>query len=617
MRGAQTYLSFLSRPVVDVINFLRTQPPFDRLSEPELERVVESIEVVRFPQGSQILVRGGRPSHALYLIYEGTVRLEHDGQPVQVLEEGELFGYASLLSHNPPAFDVVAEEDTVTYQIPEAAFRPLLEHPPLAEFFLKGLSERLQRASSLESSPLTGDDMATPVEALMMRPPVFVSAEARVAEAAQTMRQAWVSSVLVNSEPPGIITDRDLRSRVLAEELGPDTPVRQVMSQPLKTLAADTPVYGALLLMLQENIHHLPLTRQGRIVGVITDTDLLRHRTKSPLYLLKRVEHLAGYDDLAHYALEVAGMVKALFEGGLDVIQIGRIVASLNDALLRRLLNLAEAELGPPPTPYAWIVFGSEGRQEQTLLTDQDNALIYGGDSPAVQLYFERLAGRVVEGLKQAGFPSCPGGYMATHWHRPLSEWIRLFKTWIYTPEPQALLEAAIFFDYRRVHGNLSLEPLEEILGKAGKQGLFLAHLARAALEFQPPLGFFRRIRAEEEGVDLKKGGIAPIVGLARLYGLEVGTAARSTLARLEAAGQTGTLSREGAELLAEAFRFTLYLRLREQLRAYQAAGQTPTNRVKLEQLSAVERRHLKEAFLAIREAQGLTAMRFQTGRLG
>jgi CBS domain-containing protein len=349
---------------------------------------------------------------------------------------------------------------------------------------------------------------------------------------------------------------------------------------------------------------------------VITDTDLLRHRVKSPLYLLKRVEKLSGVETLARYALDIAGTVEMLFESGLDVVQIGRIVASLNDALLKRLLELAEAELGPPPTPYTWLVLGSEGRQEQALLTDQDNALVYGQDSAEARAYFEALTNQVVTRLIQAGFPPCPGGYMATHWRYPLSEWERLFTQWVQIPEAQALLEAAIFFDFRQVHGELTPEPLEAVYLRAGERGLFLAHLARAGLKFQPPLGFFRRIRAEEGGVDLKKGGIAPIVALARLYALEVGTTARSTLARLEAAGQAGTLSREGAELLAEAFRFLLYLRLREQLRAYRA-GETPGNRVRLERLSPLERRHLKEAFLAIRETQELTALRFQTGRLG
>jgi CBS domain-containing protein len=609
-----TPLIFIEK-TVETKEFVRAQHPFDCLKEDDLERVVQSLEPAHFPRGRQILTRSGPPSRYLYLIRQGAVRLEFEGQVVQVLEEGEVFGYPSVLSRQAPSFDMVAEEDTLAYQIPENIFHQLLEHPPFAEFFLKSLSERLQQASSLELSPLAGD-MATPVEALITRPPVFVSAEASVAEAAQAMRQAGISSVMVAGDPPGIITDRDLRSRVLAEGLGPETLVRQVMSRPLKTLPVDTPVYGALLFMLQEHIHHLPLARHGEIIGVITDTDLLRHRTKSPLYLLKRVRRLAGDDDLARYALDIAGMVEALFEGRLDVAQIGRIVTSLNDALIKRLLTLAEEELGSPPMPYAWIVFGSEGRQEQTLLTDQDNALIYAEDGPTAGIYFERLAQRVVSGLMKAGFPLCPGGYMATRWRRPLQEWEKLFRTWVHTPEPQALLEAAIFFDFRRVHGLLPLNSLEEIFLKAGERGLFLAHLARAALGFQPPLGFFRQIRQEEGGVDLKLGGIAPIVGLARLYALEVGDPSRSTLARLKAAGQAGTLSQNGAELLAEAFRFILHLRLREQLRAYRG-GETPTNRVRLERLSSLERRHLKEAFLAIREAQGLTAMHFQTERLG
>jgi CBS domain-containing protein len=596
------------------IDFVSKQPPFDRLDEADLEEIGQALELAHFPRGSQILARGGNPSQALYLICEGAVRLEREGQVVQVLEEGEFFGYISLLSRQSPPFDVVAEEATLIYQIKENVFHDLLDRPPFAEFFLKSLSERLQQTAGLETSPLAGN-MTLPVEVLISRPPVYIRAEASVAEAARTMRQARISSVLVSDEPPGIITDRDLRSRVLAESLGPETPVRRVMTRPLKTLPADTLVYEALLVMLQDNIHHLPLTRQGQVVGVITDTDLLRHHTKSPFYLLKRVQRLAEKDALAQHALDVAGMAETLFAGGLDVAQIGRIVASLNDALIKRLLVLAEEELGPPPAAYAWIVFGSEGRQEQSLLTDQDNALVYAEDSPTTQAYFEQLARRVIQDLIRAGFPPCPGGYMATTWRYPLAEWERRFREWVHTPEPQALLEAAIFFDFRVIHGTLALDSLEEIFLRAGKQGLFLAHLARTALGFQPPLSFFHRIREDEDGVDLKKGGIAPIVGLARLYALEAGAVARPTLDRLEAAGQWGTLSRDGAELLAEAFRFILSLRLREQLRAYRA-GEQPGNRVRLEQLSALERRHLKESFLAIREIQALTAMHFHTDRL-
>jgi CBS domain-containing protein len=280
------------------------------------------------------------------------------------------------------------------------------------------------------------------------------------------------------------------------------------------------------------------------------------------------------------------------------------------------LLRLAEQELGPPPCPYAWIVFGSEGRQEQILLTDQDNALIYRDDTPQACQYFSQLAQQVVNGLIQAGFPPCSGGYMATNWLRPLKEWKQLFKSWVETPEPQALLEASIFFDLRAVYGALNIDSLDKILLNAGKNALFLAHMARNALGFQPPLGFFRRIVEEEGGVDLKKGGLMPIVNLARLYALAAGAPARSTLARLEAIKHNSDLGKDKAEILIEAFHFFLHLRLREQLRTYQA-GRLPGNRVPLDALLPLERINLKEVFLAIREIQNLTGQAFQIGRLG
>jgi CBS domain-containing protein len=597
------------------LDFIQSCPPFNRLSEAGLTAVVQTLEIALYPPGSHILVQDGLLSQYLYLIRRGAVRLERDEKPLQVLEEGELFGFVSLLSGHSPAFEVVTEEETELYQTPAEVFRRLLEEPAFAEFFLKGLGERLHLAAKGDRSPV-GGDLTAPVALLITRPPVFVEPAAKVVEAARQMRQARISSILVNGQPPGIITDRDLRIRVLAEGLGPETPVHQIMSQPLMSLPHDTQVYHALLFMLEENIHHLPLTRQGQIVGVITDTDLLRHQSKSPLYLLKQVERIADARPLANYQLEVTDMVEVLFRGGLDVAQIGRIISTLNDTLIKRLLRLAEAELGPPPTAYAWIVFGSEGRQEQTLLTDQDNALIYQEETLETESYFKSLSERVVNGLIQAGFPPCRGGYMATKWRYSLAEWERRFKQWLETPKPEALLEAGIFFDFRPVHGELDLVPLEELLQTAGSRQLFMAHLARAALEFQPPLGFFRRIVEEEGGVDLKKGGVTPIISLARLYALYLGAPARSTLARLEAIGQAGILDGERVELLREAFRFISHLRLREQLQMIRA-GQVPENRAPLKSLSALERRNLKEAFLVIRETQEMTETYFQTGRLG
>jgi CBS domain-containing protein len=388
------------------------------------------------------------------------------------------------------------------------------------------------------------------------------------------------------------------------------------MSAPAKTLPARTPLFEALSFMVRQGIHHLPLEQDGRIVGLITDTVFMRQQTKSPLYLLRRLERTRNPGDLTGYGKELTGVAESLLLGGLGASEIGRSVSSLNDQLIRTLLRLGEERLGPPPTPYAWIVFGSEGRMEQALLTDQDNALIYQEDTPAAAVYFEQLAAFVVDGLIQAGFPPCPGGYMATHWRKPLSEWEQLFRRWLETPKPQELLEAQIFFDFRPVYGELSLEPLERIVAQGADQGIFLAQLAKASLQFRPPIGFFRQIKEEDGGVDIKKGGIAPIVSLARVYALEARSQAKGTVERLQAAARENKLSQEGAETLIEAFGFLMRLRLREQLSALRR-GEPPSNKVPLESLSPLERRHLKEAFLQVREMQEAMSQHFHTDRLG
>jgi CBS domain-containing protein len=597
-----------------MLDFIRAQPPFRTLSGPKFALIDQTAEALQVDQGSYILSQGGAPSQYLYLIRAGAVRYVRDGQIIQVLEEGEMFGYPSMLSREAAGANVIAEEPLSLYRIPEKTFRELIDNAQFAEYFLENLSERLRHTQSVEINPL-GGDLTTPVGSLSNRAPVTVPPTATVALAAQIMRDAGVASVLVTDEPPGIITDRDFRIRVLAAGLGPETSIYDIMSRPLRSLPVDTPVHGAMLFMLEENIHHLALTEEGQVVGIVTAGDILRHQAKNPLYMLKRLEKLENADSLAQYALEIAGMVETLFKSGLGVRQIGRVIASLNDALMRRLLRLAEEEFGPPPTPYAWIVFGSEGRMEQLLLTDQDNALVYLKDSAKARSYFEKLGRRVVDTLIQAGFPPCPGGYMATRWNRPLAAWERLFESWVHTPEPKALLEAAIFFDFRAVHGELSLEPLERIILEAKESGIFLAHMANAALEFRPPLGFFSRIRTEEGFVDLKAGGITPVVSLARIFTLEAGGRSRSTLERLEAAAKAGTLSQVGAETLIETYRFFLQLRLRDQLAALKS-GQSPDNKVQLEALSPVEKRHLKEGFLAIREMQEATSHRL-AGMMG
>jgi CBS domain-containing protein len=473
------------------------------------------------------------------------------------------------------------------------------------------LGPALETNQGLEASRIR-EELTIPLGALASKPLVAVGPDVPVAEAARAMRDAHASAALVTAEPPGIVTHRDLGDRVLAAGLEPHTPVGAVMSRPLELFPDSMPVFEALGRVLELRVHHLPVTRGGQVVAILRDTDLLRHRLPSPLPLLSRIEDLRRLADVPDdYSREVASIAETLFEGGLGIAQIGHVVAALNDALVRRLLALAEHELGPPPCPYAWIVLGSEGRQEQVLLSDQDNALVYLEDVHDAGVYFHSLAKRVVGGLIRAGFPRCPGGYMATSWCKSLAEWEALFGQWVEVPEPQALLEAQIFLDFRTVHGRgLTLEPLDRILASGGRRGLFLHNFARAALRFRPALGPMGRIRTSGGWIDLKAGGIAPIVMLARLYGLAGGAAARPTLERLRAAADAAVLSRAGAEILSESFRFLSRLRLQEQLRGLRR-GEGPSNRVRQETLSPLEGRRLSESLRAVRKQQDAATLRF------
>ena len=594
---------------LDPVAFLRATPPFSALPAALFDEAAGSLEIGYYPSGAQLVGVGAEPLQHLYVIRKGAVRLERDGQTLQVLEEGETFGYTSLLT-GKATLDVRVEDDLLAYRLPAAQFRLLLSDAQFAGHFAVAVSQRLR--SSLEHSPVTTfkADLQLEVAQLIRRPAIWVEAGATVGEAARVMRDQKVSSVLVRGDPPGIVTDRDFRNRVLAEGLGPETPAAAVFSRPLRAVDAATPVSAAWTALLDSGSHHLPIRRGEEIVGVLTSTDLLKVHAPGPVAVLRRVERMADRSALPGYAAKVTEMVGALLAGGLEAELMAGYVARLNDALVRRLLSFAEADLGPPPAPYAWVVMGSEGRMEQTLLTDQDNALVYDDRGEPHRAWFQALAEHVNADLEAAGFPPCHGGYMARHWLGTVSEWVQRFAGWFEVRKPQELLVASTFFDFRKVGGALDLEPLEAALANTAQHPVFLRYLARAALDLRPPNSLLLRLRESTE-LDLKMQGLAPIVLLARCYGLEIGSRERNTHTRLEAAVKAGLMSQEVFNVVSEAYRFLLGLRLRLQLKLA-AEGKPAINKLAFSDLSAVERSRLKDAFRAIKSWQDMAAYHYQ-----
>lgn len=605
---------------MDPVNFLTHYAPFDTLSESGRRTVGNALEISWARAGERLLERGDTDPY-LHVVRKGHVRLELDGQQVAHLGPGQVFGLTSLGGANQPLnLDVVAESDCLLYRLSGQVVRALCDaEPAAAHFFFNSLAQRLRKLADAQTVALTSDLGLRVGDLVRRSPETLPLAGTTLGDAARAMEAARVSSVLLLGDDPerptGIVTDRDLR-RALARGLGPETMVAEVMTSPVECLDAEMPGAEALLHLLASGRHHLVLEAAGRLAGVVTHSDLLRRHLQSPGALLESIRSTERPEDLAGYAGRVATAIETLQRSGVEATDVGRVVAALNDALSARLLTLAEAELGPPPCDYAWIVFGSEGRQEQSFLTDQDNALVFCDDSEPALAYFEQLARRGVDSLLTVGFPECQGGFMATNWCLPLAAWKRRFSSWIEEPEPENLMSVANFFDWRAVHGTLDLTPLEDIVRAAKSNRRFIAQLARASMRKRPPLGLMNRIVEDEGGVDLKSGALMPISGLARLFALEAGERSGSTVRRLQRAAREGTVSDDGAELLTEAFRFTFGLRLRRQL-ADRAAEAPITNFVALEDLSASERRHLKEAFLAVERMQKATEQRLETGILG
>ena len=589
---------------IDPIAYLRATPPFHALPAVLFEQGVASAEIGFYAAGSRLATAGGPPLEHLYVIRRGSVRLERGGQVVQVLEEGETFGYTSLITREA-ALDVIVEEDLLAYRISRAAFELLLQDAQFASHFATGLAERLK--SSLRHSPVATfqPNLAIAVSDLVRRPAVWVGADVTVGDAAEVMRREGISSVLVRGDPPGIVTDQDFRNRVLAAGLGPELPVTQVLSRGVISVDDATPVHDAWTVLLDAGVRHIGVLRGGEIVAVLTSSDLLRVTARGPVAVLRRVERLQSRQSLPEYGKLVAEMSSALLSAGLDVTVIQGFVARLNDALVKRVLAWAEADLGAPPAPWAWVVFGAEGRMEQTLLTDRENAIVYDDRGSVQRAWFEELATRVNEDLTAAGFPQSMGGRTARQWHGTLTEWRAGIEDALATHAH----DAGVYFDLRRVAGGLDLAPLESLLRSAHEHRNVVRMLAKASLAFRPPANLTVRVRSPS--LDLKKDAILPVALLARCYAVEIACPARSTLDRIEAAREAGLIGEQAAATISNAYRFLLELRLRWNLRLL-ASGAPLSDELSLSALTAIERNRLKDGLRAILAWQEKAAYRYQ-----
>jgi len=608
--------------ILELVDFLRDTPPFGTLPESEIRKAARRLSITYAPAGRVVLEIGEEADH-LFIIRSGAVEL-HDasGTLVGRLGEGEAFGYPSLLTDTAASRRVTTIEDALLYHLPEAVFhRCRSESEKVDAFFARAHAERIHTAieDHQQNVPLT-----TPLRALISRAPVTASPSATIREAAEIMRDERVSSLLLtdNTALAGIVTDRDLRNRVIAESRSTDAPVSEVMSSTPWTIDADALAFEAMLQMSRHNVHHLPVLDGSHIYGMVTTTDLIRQQVDHPVYLVGEVWKQPDVDGLARVSKDVPKMLRQMVDNGARANDATRMVTAMTDAITERLINLATDNLGPPPVPYVWLALGSQARHEQTAHSDQDNALLLSDEATDDHdAYFEALAEFVCDGLDACGYEYCPGEVMATtdSWRQPLSSWKSTFRKWIEEPRPKSLMHSTIFFDLRPICGDASLadELQDFILDRTAKNTIFLASLAANALDNKPPLGFFRQFVLEEHGgqkdsLDLKLNGVVPIIDLARIYALGKGVPAVNTRERFAQLADGSGMNAGDAADLRDALDFIASIRLQHQTEQIRT-GEDPDNFVSPDSLSGFDKRHLKDAFRIVSQMQKALSQRYQT----
>lgn len=607
-----------------ILDFLRQCLPFNELTPRQLHYAASHMAIVYLRAGQRI--QPDFNARNIRILRSGAVELRSGGeQLLDRLGEKENFNLCNLAAEEP---DIVAQviEDSLIYVLDNQVHSELRsQNRNFDRFFHSQRNRRLRRAVMLTPA---NNLLMGPIEPVMSHKLVQVSSSMSARKAAQVMAENRVSSVMVCDDEHliGIATDRDLRTRLLAPGLPYETPVGDIMTSRPLSIARDATLFDAMLLMSEHGIHHLPVVEingeQRKPCGMLTMSDLIRNREQDPVYLVQFIHKQTSVSGLQRASGSLPNLLLQMAESGVRAYQLSQIFTSISDAITRRLIALAIQELGPAPAAWCWLAFGSQGRAEQALGGDQDNALVYADDAPAgADDYFRQLARFVCDGLNACGYVYCPGGIMATtdQWRQPLARWQKTVTGWTDEPTLDAVMRVSIFFDIRGVDGDRNLaQALQSHMLKTAQNDIFLAALARNAGSHRPPLGFFRRFVLERNGehahqLDLKHRGIVPIVDMARIYALAHGVPAVNTRERLKKLGEMQALTLADSRNLMDALEYILSLRLQAQARQL-SNQQKVSNYLDPSALPELQREQLRDAFTAVNDAQEALILKFGRG---
>ncbi|WP_394180781.1 DUF294 nucleotidyltransferase-like domain-containing protein [Marinomonas posidonica] len=609
--------------LTEILEAICQHAPFNDIAEEaQLSEMTKEIEI-QYVRAGEWVISPGTLNNTLFFIRSGAIEaLSRKDKLIRRMNEGELFGYASLLRGGKSSQSMRAIEDSLLYRIPARWFLKLYEeNDTFSDFFELAREVRLRLAMDSQSSDVSL--MTCPVMSLLRRQPVSTTADSDILTAAQIMTDKRVSSLLITEQDEliGIVTDRDLRTRALAKGLPFDTPISDIMTP--KPIVMDSRDYAseAVLKMMERNVHHLPVIKDNRPIGVVSTGDIVQKESHGSVYLISDIFKQSNIEGLQAISRKMTHTFTQLVVADANTQMIGNAMSHIGTAFVKRLLQLAEDQFGKPPVPYCFVALGSQAREEQIIKTDQDNALILSDkyDESLHGEYFEKLSEWVCQNLDKCGYDLCSGDIMASNprWRQPISVWKQYFTDWIREPKAEALLRLSIFFDLRGIYGDKTLATKlnRHIRAEAKAHSGFLTFMARNANQRKPPLGFFRQFVLDGEGkqsrtFNLKERGIAPIIDIVRVHALAIGSDKLNTLERLEDIEAEGLLPDGRAKDLALALEMIGMVRIRHQKDQIDA-GETPNNHVNPANLSSFEKRHLRDAFDIVSRQQEFIKFRY------
>jgi CBS domain-containing protein len=636
-----------------IYDFLKAYPPFSLLPDDLLLQVSQRVLVQYYQPRQEIFHQGDQPGTHIFIVREGAVQLyrETDSEAflVEQCDEGDVFGIRPMLAEETYALTARAAEETLLYAINIEGFREVMEAHPQVAFYLAsnyaaGVGQKYKTANPSQLF-LDRSDRAVEHFALMevqslerSKPPVTCPPETTIQEAALIMSAQEVGSIIVvnpSDHPVGIMTDKDLRHKVATGKMGLGAPISDIMSSPVITMPSTVTVADVQMEMVKNRINHICLTEDGtpdsRVAGVLSEHDLMVMQGNNPAILIREIRRCKAVEALRDIRDRAEQLLKKYIFQEVSIAFISTVMTEINDEIIIRCIELAEAALASegqqrPQAKYCWLALGSEGRGEQLLRTDQDNALVFE-DVPEdayerTKAYYLDFAGRVTRLLNEVGFEYCPADMMASNpsWCLSLSEWKQQFSTWIHKPEPKAVMFCTIFFDFRSIHGDRSLSSAltTHIFEALDDQEIFLVYLGKNALQNPPPLTFFRNFVVESSGAhkdefDIKARAMMPLADAARLLVLHARVGMiNNTFRRFERLAELEPQNRELYEQAADAYEILMRYRALQGLKK-QNSGRyfNPSD------LTKMERINLRNCFRPIKELQSLLNTRFRLALLG